>query len=188
MHVFFSSEGACFCSLRVTPQNLHHEIRAPLRSPPCPKCCTCHENCISKQNSSDPLHLSRKGNFGPPKHEVSLALATKSEPCANAHGTATRAQSRHAPVPATQISRACAVEVHIDDVERHECIVNSSELAAHARAAQRSKHSCFASTVRTSKCVHTAWGKQYIHGASRSTCFSLLLEVRHAQRAAAVSA
>ena len=49
------------------------------RSPPCPKRCTCHEICISKQNRSDPLHLSQKVDFGPPTHEVSLAPATKSD-------------------------------------------------------------------------------------------------------------
>ena len=114
-----------------------HEIWAPRRSPPCPKCCTCHENCTSKQNSSDPLHLSRKVDFAAPKHEVSLAVTTM---CENAHGATTRAQSLEAPTAATQILRACAVEVHMDDVERQECTVNSSALAGHARALQRSKH------------------------------------------------
>ena len=60
--------------------------------------------------------------------------------CENARGTTTRAQSLEAPTAATQILRACAVEVHMDDVERHECTVNSSESAAHARALRRSKH------------------------------------------------
>ena len=58
----------------------------------------------------------------------------------NAHGATTRAQSLEAPAADTQILRACAVEMHIDDVERHECTVNSIELAVHARALQRSKH------------------------------------------------
>ena len=44
-----------------------------------------------------------------------------------------------APVAGLQILRACAVEMHIDDVERHECTVTSSELAGPARALQRSK-------------------------------------------------
>ena len=61
----------------------------------------------------------------------------------NAHGATTRAQSLEAPAAGPQILRACAVEMHIDDVERHECTVNSSKLAGHARAEQRSKHSCF---------------------------------------------
>ena len=61
----------------------------------------------------------------------------------NAHGTTTRAQSLEAPAADTQIQRACAVEMHMDDVERHECIVNSSELAGHGRALQLSKHQLF---------------------------------------------
>ena len=67
----------------------------------------------------------------------------------NAHGTTTRAQSLDTPAAATQILRACAVEVHMDDVERHECTVNSNELAGHARAEQRSKHTFLSPTVRT---------------------------------------
>ena len=51
-----------------------------------------------------------------------------------------RAQSIEAPAADTQIQRACAVEMRVDDFERHECAVNSSELAVHARALQRSKH------------------------------------------------
>ena len=79
----------------------------------------------------------------------------------NVHGTTTRAQSLEAPAADTQIQRACAVEVHMDDVESHECTVNSSELAGHARAEQRSKHTCFSLTVRivrTPQCAHTVWG------------------------------
>ena len=49
------------------------------------------------------------------------------------HGTTTRAQSLEAPAAGPQILRACAVEMHIDDFEMHECTVNSSELAGHAR-------------------------------------------------------
>ena len=60
--------------------------------------------------------------------------------CENAHGTTTRAQSLEAPAADTQIQRACAVEMHFEDFERHECTVNSNELAVHARALQRSKH------------------------------------------------
>ena len=64
---------------------------------PCPKCCACHEICISKQHRSDPLHLSRKVDFGPPKHEVSLALATKSDhqvgKCAQRHNASAVATS-----------------------------------------------------------------------------------------------
>ena len=57
----------------------------------------------------------------------------------NAHGATRRAQSLEAPAADTQILQACAVEMHIDDVERHECTVNSNELARHGRAEQRSK-------------------------------------------------
>ena len=48
--------------------------------------------------------------------------------------------------------------MHIDDVERHDCAVNSSELAGHARAEQRSKHTCFSLTVRTPECANTVLG------------------------------
>ena len=59
----------------------------------------------------------------------------------------------------SQIQRACAVEMHIDDVERHECAVNSNELAAHARTEQRSKHPCLSPTVRTPS-VTTLFGEK----------------------------
>ena len=58
--------------------------------------------------------------------------------CENAHGATTRAQSLEAPAADTQIQRACAVGVRVDNFERRECIVNSSELAGHGRAAQPS--------------------------------------------------
>ena len=83
--------------------------------------------CTSKFSRSDPSHLSTV--------------------CKNAHGTTTRAPSRQALAAASQILRACAVEMHIDDFEKHKCTVNSSELAGHSRAAQRSKHSCLTITV-----------------------------------------
>ena len=79
--------------------------------------------------------------------------------CENVHGTTTRALSRQAHAPATQILRACAVEVHMDDVERHECTVNSHELAGHARAPQRSKHTFFSITIRTPS-VSTLFGEK----------------------------
>ena len=69
--------------------------------------------------------------------------------CKNARGTTTRAQSLEAPAVGPQILRACAVEMYIDDVERRECTVNSNELAVHAQAEQRSKHTCFSITVGT---------------------------------------
>ena len=38
-----------------------------------------------------------------------------------------------APSAPNQILRACAVEMHFEDFERHECTVNSNELAARKR-------------------------------------------------------
>ena len=49
--------------------------------------------------------------------------------------------------------------MRVDDFERRECTVNSSELAGHGRALQRSKHQLLTPTVRTPKCVHNVWGK-----------------------------
>ena len=97
----------------------------------------------------------------------------------NAHGTTTRAQLRQAHAPATQILRACAVEMHIDDVERHECAVHSSELAVHARTLQRSKHQLpFPYRKNPSVCPHCL-GNQEKEGknefkVSRSTIQLLL--------------
>ena len=133
----------------------HHHVQsaAPatktaFRSKTAPIPCACHEkSTLEHQNTRFPLHLPRK-------------LTTMYQ---NAHGTTTRAQSPEAPATGRQILRACAVEVHIDDVERHECTVNSNELAGHARAEQRSKHTFFSPTVRTPQCAHTVWGKNSIH-------------------------
>ena len=135
-----------------------HEIRAARRSRPCPKYCTRHKICTLRSKTAPVT----KFDVEPPKHEVSLALATKSDRMyEHAHGTTTRAQSREALAPATQISRACAVQMHFDDCGRHECTVNSSELAVDVGALQRSKHQLLYSyTVRTPKCVHTVWGKK----------------------------
>ena len=60
-----------------------------------------------------PLHLPRK-------------VTTM---CENAHGTTTRAQSLEAPAADTQIQRACAVEMHVDDFKRYEYAVNSNEIS-----------------------------------------------------------
>ena len=79
-------------------------------------------------------------------------------------------QSLEAPAAGPQILRACAVEMHIDDVERLECTVNSSEFATHARAAQRSKHTCFSTTVRTPS-VSTLFGEKRVSYILR-LCFS----------------
>ena len=105
------------------------------------KCCTCHEKCISKLKirslapaTTSRLWSTKARGFPCACHEMYVTM------CENAHGTTTRAQSLEAPAADTQILRACAVEMHIDDVERHECTVNSNELAVHAGALQRSKH------------------------------------------------
>ena len=150
------------------PRNLHFEVHKVLHA--CheictsrvTECCACHEICkritcpkvtihmhLSRNLSSSTittmskvLHLPRKLHFQV-KQLRSLAPVTKSRLWyQNAHGTTTRAQSPEAPASdsATQILRACAVEMHIDDVERHECTVNSNELAVHAGPLQRSKH------------------------------------------------
>ena len=91
--------------------------------------------------------------------------------CENAHGATTRAQSLEAPAAGPQILRACAVEMHMDDVERHECTVNSNELAGHARALQRSKHTCFATTVKTPS-LSTLFGENI------RVCFEMCLVVK----------
>ena len=110
----------------------HHHIQsaAPAtktasRRKTAPIPCTCHEkSTLEHQNTRFALHLPRK-------------VTTMYQ---NAHSATTRTQSLEAPAAGPQILRACAVEMHIDDVERHECTVNSNEFAAHARALQRSKH------------------------------------------------
>ena len=113
-----------------------------LRSKTAPIPCTCHEkSTLEHQSTRFPLRLPRK-------------VITM---CENAHGTTTRAQSLEAPAAGPQILRACAVEMHIDDVERHECTVNSNKLAGHGRAAHLSRHTCFSTTVRTPQCAHTVW-------------------------------
>ena len=78
----------------------------------------------------------------------------------NAHGTTARAQSRQTHAPATQISRACEVEMQFGDFERHERSANSSELAVHARALHRSKKQLLNLTLtkRSPKYVHIVSG------------------------------
>ena len=63
---------------KVTIHCACHEIRT-CRRPPCPKYCACHKICTSTSNCSDLLNLSQKVDFRPPKPEVSLAPATKSD-------------------------------------------------------------------------------------------------------------
>ena len=107
------SQSESKITLPCLPRNLHLEVK-PLRSlAPATKSQT-----VDHENTRFPLRLPRK-------------VTTMSE---NAHGTTTRAQSRQAPAPATQILRACAAEMRLEDFERHECAVNSSELAGHGRA------------------------------------------------------
>ena len=75
-------------------------LRLPRKLHPC----TCHEkSTLEHQNTRFPLRLPRK-------------VITR---CENAHGATvtTRMQSLEAPAADTQILRACAVEVHMDDVE-----------------------------------------------------------------------
>ena len=108
------------------------------------------ENCISKQNSSDLLHLSRKVDIGAPKHEVSLAPAMKSHhrvrKCARHHNESAVARSTHCRHPDSASRRSRSAHGRC---ERHECTVNSNELAVHGRAPQRSKHTFVSPTVRT---------------------------------------
>ena len=65
---------------------------------------------------------------------------TRGFPCACHHHDRKCARHHNESAAPTQILRACAVEMHFEDFERHECAVNSNELAGHARALQRSKH------------------------------------------------
>ena len=98
----------------------HHHVQSAVpatkiafRSKTAPVPCTCHEkSLLEHQNTRFPLRLPRK-------------VITM---CENA---TTRAQLLEAPTAATQILRACAVEMHIG---------RCNELAGDARDAQRSKH------------------------------------------------
>ena len=109
----------------------HHHVqsaapatKSALRSQTVPIPCACHEkSTLDHQSARFPLRLPRK-------------VITM---CENVHGASTRAQSRQALAAATQILRACAVEMHFEDFKRHECTVNSSELAVDVRAPQRSQ-------------------------------------------------
>ena len=65
----------------------------------------------------------------------SLGPVTKSRLCIT--------KTRGSPYACHEMSEnACAAEMHFEDVERHECTANSSELAVDVGARQRSKHSC----------------------------------------------
>ena len=91
------------------PRTLLIDIK-PLQSPPP----VTQKPTLDHQKTRFRLRLSQK-------------VITKPE---NAHGTTTRVHSRRAPAPAHQILRACAVEMHFEDLKVNECTVNSSELAA----------------------------------------------------------
>ena len=83
--------------------------------------------------------------------------------CENARGTTTRAQSLEAPAAGPQILRACAVEMHFDAFDGHECTANSNELAVHAGALQRSKHELlFYYPKNPSVCPHCLGNKYKI--------------------------
>ena len=137
----------------------HHHVQsaAPatktaVRSKEAPIPCTCHEkSAFNHENTRFLLRLPRK-------------VTTM---CENAHGTTTRAQSLEAPAADTQIQRACAVEMHVDDLERHECIVNSRGLAGHGRALQRSKHQLLfyyrKNLLVCSHCLGKSKGKETQH-------------------------
>ena len=120
-----------------------------------PTCCTCHEICLSKSKTAPiPCACHEMSTLENQSTRFPLRLSrTVTSMWENARGATTRVQSRQAPAAAAQISRACAVERHVDDLERHECTVNSSELVGHGRATQRSN-----TAARSAQCVHTVWG------------------------------
>ena len=71
-------------------------------------------NLHLKYNRSDPLHLSRKLDFGAPKHEVSLAPATQKDhhvrKCAQHHNesaVATSTRRRHPDFASLRSRNAC---------------------------------------------------------------------------------
>ena len=102
-------------------QSAAHATKSARRSKTAPIPYPCREKWILDHQSRFPLRLPRK-------------VTAMSE---NAHGAATRAQSREAPAAPAQILRPCAVEVHFEDFERHECTANSTEIAGPDRATPR---------------------------------------------------
>ena len=145
----------CTHKVRRLPRNLHFEVHK-VSTPRFTKCCTCHEICTSRitksalrgSPSAAPATKTAFRTNTPPipctchekstlEHEVSLAPATKSDhhvrKCAQRHNESAVARS-------TKILRACAVDMHFEEFKSHECAVNSSELAGHGCALQRSKH------------------------------------------------
>ena len=169
-HEICASRVAECCACQ--PRNLHiegHRVLCLPRNLPRTHISKSHDSLRLSRNLSSltitamskVLHLPRKLHFEGKQlrslspvtksrpWSTSLAPATKSDPhvrkCARHHNESAVARSTRRGHP----DAACAVEVHMDDVKRHECSVNSSESAAHARAEQRSKHTCFSPTVRT---------------------------------------
>ena len=101
------------CISRFTMRCARHEIctsrftkrstKTAFRSKTAPIPCTCHEkSTLDHQNTRFPLRL--------PQKVITM--------CENAHGTTTGAQSLEAPATDTQILGACAVEMHLEDVEK----------------------------------------------------------------------
>lgn len=69
-------EGFSKITSHKSKAQFHCRLPRNQRPSPSPNYCTCHETCTS--NASDVLHLPRKVDLKPQKHEDSLALATKS--------------------------------------------------------------------------------------------------------------
>ena len=66
--------------------------------------------------------------------------------------------------------------MHFDDFERHECTLNSSELAGHSRALQRSKHQLlFTYRNNPYSSVSTLFGEQNLK--SVLVCIARLYEI-----------
>ena len=129
-----------------TEDHRHAQSAAPAtkpghRSKAAPISFTCHGQLTwDHERTMFPLHLPRK-------------VTTKSE---NAHGT-TSVRSRKAPTRAQQILRACTVKMHFKDLERHECIVNGSELAGHGCEHHR-LNTRPQRLPKNPQCDHAVWG------------------------------
>ena len=106
-------------------RNLHFEVHKFQSAPPATK-------------SANAPHVEKLRFIAPVTPRRSHAPVTKSAPATKSdHHVRKCTRGRFgAPAAATQISRACAVEMYLEDSERHERIANSSELAVHARAPQ----------------------------------------------------
>ena len=89
------------------------------------KCCPCHEICTSRFTWRSPANLSRKLKSTLDHQSTRFPLpATKSDHHAKKRCTPPlRSRDEHPPRP-TRFREACAVEMHFEDFERHECTVN----------------------------------------------------------------